>query len=197
MWRVRHVFHRIAKGPYGTAVTAMLAGWVAVSCMLLVGAVYDRAWISAEAIAVIAILGAQILGIMTANLQRAKLNDVHYAISLEAGLKRAGYEVADLYTDGAAANPSLQLLHLKILRLCRPERILELGSGQTTKVLSCYARDNPSVFALTLEQDESWAQRLGSEVVHDYRHVPVEGKEFRCPGTKLHIVTACTRTCRN
>jgi hypothetical protein len=125
---------------------------------------------------------------MGANL-RAKLNDVQDAISLENGLRRAGYELTDFFTDEAAGNPSLQLLHFKILRLCRPQQILELGSGQTTKLLSCYQRQNPSAYILTLEQDERWQKQIREQVAHDCRHVSLEPKEFTCAGTGLKLRT--------
>jgi hypothetical protein len=124
---------------------------------------------------------------------RAKLNDVQDAISLENGLRRAGYELTDFFTDEAAGNPSLQLVHFKILRLCRPQQILELGSGQTTKLLSCYQRQNSSAYILTLEQDENWLKKIRNEIAHDYRHVALEPKQFTCAGTGLKLSTSWYR----
>jgi hypothetical protein len=118
---------------------------------------------------------------------RAKLNDVHYAISLENGLRRAGYEPKDFFTDEAAGNPSLQLLNFKVMRFCQPKNTLELGSGQTTKLLSCYQSQNPAAYVLTLEQSEQWVRQLRAQINHDYRCVELERKEFTCAGTGLRL----------
>ena len=141
------------------------------------------------AVATASVLVLLNLVIVLLNFLRAKLNDTQNAISLEAGLSRAGYDPVDFFTDGSAANPSLQLLHLKILRICRPQRVLELGSGQTTKLLSCYARENSSAYILSLEQDESWVKILKEHVAHDYRHVPLQSTQFVCKGSDLSLAT--------
>ena len=169
-------------------VVASLAGSILIVGFALFAAVQDRTWIPVFAVLVIASVVLN-LAIILLNLLRAKLNDASYAVSLEAGLLRAAYHPLDFFTDGAAASPSLQLLHLKILRFCKPQRILELGSGQTTKILSCYARENPSAYILTLEQDGSWVQRLREHVVHDYRHAPLLGLQFSCSGFNLDLST--------
>jgi hypothetical protein len=140
----------------------------------------------------IALLFLSLLFAITVKL-RAKLNDVQDAISLENGLRRAGYDVTDFFMDEAAGNPSLQLLHFKILRLCRPQSVLELGSGQTTKLLSCYHRQNPSAFCLTLEQDEKWFLQLKDQITHDYRHVPLEPKHFQVLGKGQTLATSWYR----
>lgn len=189
MQQLLHYFYRFNRGPHGNVVVGVLIGSLFIFGMLLTGAAYEPLRAPVTAVAVGAILVILNLGIVLLNLVRAKLNDTHFAISLEAGLRRAGYDPPDFFTDGAAANPSLQLLHLKVLRFCRPQKILELGSGQTTKILSCYARENPSADMLTLEQDESWVERLKAVVVHDLRHVPLQPTEFTCSGSNLRLST--------
>ena len=116
----------------------------------------------------------------------ARLTDVQALFSLECGLARSGYVLDDFYTDGAAANPSLQLLLLKCLRFSRPQRILELGSGQTTKLLTCYQKANPDSHVITLEQDADWARRMRALIPqeaqgHDYRYRPLEKRVFLDP----------------
>jgi hypothetical protein len=189
MQQLLHLFYRFNRGPHGNAVAAVLIGSFLLFGALLAGAAYEPLRAPVMAIALTAVFVVLNLSIVLLNLLRAKINDTHYAISLEAGLRRAGYDPVDFFTDGAAANPSLQLLHLKVLQFCRPQRVLELGSGQTTKLLSCYARENHSAYVLSLEQDESWLQRLKEHVVHDYRHVPLQPTEFTCSGSKLHLKT--------
>ena len=130
------------------------------------------------------------LVLLTLGRLKAKLNDVHYLVSLEYGLQRAGYKLNDFFVDEAAGNPSLQLFHLKVLRLCRPKAILELGSGQTTKTLSAYAQENPSAYVLTLEQDKSWVQRLQPQILHEYRHNELEQSDFTCQSDSTASVIA-------
>lgn len=189
MQRLLFYSYKLNQGPNGKLILGVSIGSLLILVMLLASAVYEPLSAPMLAVAIGAVLVLLNLVIVLLSRIRAKINDTHDAISLEAGLHRAGYDPPDFFTDGAAANPSLQLLHLKILRFCRPQRVLELGSGQTTKLLSCYARENPSAYVLTLEQDESWARRLQESVVHDYRHVPLQSREFTCNGSNLFLKT--------
>lgn len=180
---------KLRNRPHGTvAIGACCIGLVGL-CSLAMGFLAPSFLAHAIAIGLgCALLLLCLLVGMLVNL-RAKLNDVQDAISLQNGLARAGFELTDFFTDEAAGNPSLQLLHFKVLRLCRPQQILELGSGQTTKLLSCYQSQNPSAYALTLEQDEKWIKQIRSHVAHDCRHIQLEPKEFTCAGTGLHLKT--------
>ncbi len=166
----------------------MAAGSGALVVLLVLGRTFHF-WPLAIALTV-GVMGGMVTIVMAAlSRLRGKLNDVHCAISLESSLLRAGYRVADLFTDGAAATPSLQLHSLKILLFCRPKNVLELGSGQSTKLLSEYARQHPDAYVLTLEQDNTWVERLAGQVTHDYRHVPLERKDFVCRGSRLNLAT--------
>jgi len=180
-------YYSLKNRPQGTATIGVFAGAMVVLCLLAAGFVYEpvRQYVLAISIALAVVLLTLVVALLS-NL-RAKLNDVHYAISLENGLRRAGYEPEDFFTDEAAGNPSLQLLNLKILRFCQPKQTLELGSGQTTKLLTCYKRQNPDAYVLTLEQNADWARRLGAHMAHDCRHVGLERKEFTCSGTGLKL----------
>ena len=100
-----------------------------------------------------------------------RLNDLNALVSLHFTLIRLGWSPPAFFTDGAAANPTLQLMLLKALLFTAPQSILELGSGQSTKILSCYHRDNPGSYILTLEEDEGFAKVMRPLVSHDYRHV--------------------------
>jgi len=186
---VAKYYYKLKNQPHGLVVIGAFlitaAGLLSLAAGLLAPAILAYA----PAIGIgCALLLLSLLAGLAARL-RAKLNDLQDAISLENGLRRAGYDLTDFFMDEAAGNPSLQLLHFKILRLCRPQQILELGSGQTTKLLSCYHRQNPSAYALTVEQDEKWFNQLKDQVTHDYRRVALEPKHFQCTGTGLKLTT--------
>ena len=120
---------------------------------------------------------------------RDKLDDLHATMSLEFGLQRAGYSLVDFFYDEASASPSLELIHLKILRFCRPAVILEIGSGQTTKILSSYAHENPSAEVLTLEQNQAFWELLRPHISHCYVHAKVQAVDFVCQGSGQRVVT--------
>jgi hypothetical protein len=187
-WVGKH-YYQLKNRPHGAFAVGAIIGALVGLFSLAVGIMAPDSLAHALAIG----LGCTLvlLALLVAMLVkvRAKLNDVQDVISLENGLRRAGYELSDFFTDEAAGNPSLQLLHFKILQLCRPQQILELGSGQTTKLISCYQTQNPSTNALTLEQNESWFNQIRNLVIHEYRYVQLEPKEFTCEGTGLHLKT--------
>lgn len=191
--RFQALYYRLRRGPHGQAVLATAALTGGVSVALLTGLFEPRLWPAAVSLAALAILGVLTLQMVLTDRLRATVDDVSHAAAFEQGLRRAGFDVRDFFMDGAAATPSLQLQNLKILLFCRPRNILELGSGQTTKVLSAYARATPEARVITLEQNESWARQLLPQVVHDYRHVPVEPRRFTCRGIDLTLSTTWYR----
>src|SRR5437867_10506084 len=110
MWRLHTLLSALRKGPHGDVTLGAAIISIVVLVLLLTGVVYRPLWTSAVTVAVVAVLMIQTVAILLLNRLRAKLNDVHYAVSLENGLRRAGYGLNDFFTDEAAANPSLQLL---------------------------------------------------------------------------------------
>ena len=184
-----NLYTAVQRSPHGNAAVWAGAAAAIAALGLAVGLIERRLWIPALALALGAAIGHLFLAVVMISRLRAKVNDLHAVVSLEAGLHRAGWRVTDLFTDGAAANPTLQLFNLKVLQLVKPRTVLELGSGQTTKVLSAYVRASPAASVLTLEQDAAWVERLRPEVIHDYRHVPVVPQTFSCRGSNLHLAT--------
>lgn len=189
MRRIIKAYYDLTREPHRNAVLIAMLLVIVLCFSLLTGFLFPPAWTPLLAFALIVVVLLQAFTIVLIARMRAKLNDTHYAVSLDSGLSRAGYCLRDFFTDAAAANPSLQLHNLKILRFFRPQKVLELGSGQTTKLLSGYAKENPSAFVLTLEQDETWVRLLKEHVIHDYRSVPLVGKDFICRGSGRHIST--------
>ena len=88
-------------------------------------------------------------------------------------MQRLGWAPKDFFTDGAAGSPSLQLFHIKVLSLIRPRNILELGSGQTSKLISAYVADSPGSHAISIEQSQEWHDILRPSISHEYKVVPV------------------------
>jgi hypothetical protein len=166
----------------------LIAAFVA-TLALIVGAIQPQFWRWAVVFSAALILLMAVAFLTVLNRIESKLNDLGYVVSFYDLLHRLRYDVEDMFTEGSAANPSLQLLNLKILRTCSPKRILELGSGQTTKVLSCYAKSNPDAYILSLEQDEAWINILRPQISHDYRHAPLRPVQFTCAGSGLQIAT--------
>jgi hypothetical protein len=98
---------------------------------------------------------------------RARANDIQFAIALESSLNRSKVNLKEFFYDGAAGTPSLQLYILKIIKMCRPTEILELGSGQTTRLLSGMLSSHPETRVTTLEQDSEWWSILKADVAHE------------------------------
>lgn len=185
---IRRLVQALRRGPHAPVLALCLAAGVAIAA-IVVGVLWPSAWGPMGTIAAAAAVALLIVNTVMLGRLRARLNDVHDAVALENGLRRAQWHLTDFFYDGAAATASLQLIHFKVLRFTKPRRILELGSGQTTKVLSAYARENPGTYVLTLEQDREWAARLKDEMAHDYRHVPLETMEVALPGESRKVTT--------
>lgn len=97
---------------------------------------------------------------------RGRVNDIQFSISLEHSLRRLRVTMNDYFYDGAAGTPSLQLHILKIVAMTKPRKVLELGSGQTTRLLSALSRKHPEMKVTTLEQNAEWWETLNAEVSH-------------------------------
>lgn len=187
------MFWKLRQGKYGAV--SRVAYWtaIALSTGLVASAVIGWYTPLAVALALSCLLFVQVAIIYMLGRAVDRVSDLQAALSLEQGLTRAGYAVKDFFTDEAAATPTLQLVTLKILLFCQPKRVLEIGSGQTTKLLSNYARQNLDAYVLSIEQDETWARRLGPQVFHNYLWVPCEPTSFTCDGTEQAVSTTWFR----
>ena len=174
------------KGSYGRWVGLALAGALVTFGVLGVALVVP----GLRSVAVIVALGDVVLMalILVAMLARSagQAQEAAANISLQSHLARDGFMGRDFFVDGAAASPNLQLLIAKILGLCQPDTILELGSGQTTKALAHYARTHPEARILTIEEHAEWHQRmsltLNAPENHRYDTSPVVPMEVSLPG---------------
>lgn len=50
----------------------------------------------------------------------------------------------------------------RVLDGMKPQSILELGAGQTTKMVNEYKKQNQNISHITCEQDEDWKKELGN-----------------------------------
>ena len=185
--RAVQLLHKIRRGRHGAAALAGVIGALVTAVLLTVGIVYAPFQNVGVTFALAYVTFAAAFSVVLNCRLRDKLEDVHAAISLEFGLERAGYRVVDFFYDEAAASPTLELIHLKVLRLCHPATVLELGSGQTTKLLSCYARDDAAVEVVSLEQSRRFWERLKPLISHHYVLAEIDRSDFSCRGTGLQL----------
>lgn len=167
--------------PYESLLLASI-GAVALGAVLVAAAVVAAETamaLVAMLVYLVVLLAAALLFVLSRH--RGLLEDLRAAVSLEATLARWGASPPAFFYDGAAASPTLQLVHAKILILTEPRAVLELGSGQTTKLLSHYAAQSPDRYALTLEEDPAWAARLSASITHDLRVAPLAPVEWDSP----------------
>ncbi|MGE3864480.1 MAG: hypothetical protein AB7F71_21930 [Burkholderiaceae bacterium] len=158
------------RGPYAAAVRVALLGLAAVVICAPLSYFFSWVWF---ALIPIIIAGLLFVSIVLLNRSRAKLDDTSALIGLEFALRRLDWAPPDFYTDGAAGSPSLQLFHVKVLTLVKPQSILELGSGQTTKLISAYVGATSGAYALSIEQSPEWHGMLRSAIGHNYEVAPL------------------------
>lgn len=191
---LKKVIYELISGPYRSFKIALLCSFAVFLGIELALWSFHSSVVSILIVASCYIGGLLILIIFFQSRASAKLNDLHYQLSLQTNLETSAYHLKDFYLDGAAASASLMLLLFKCLQLCRPRKILELGSGQTTKMLGNYFRDNPGTYILTLEQDKQWTEILGPYIsyngrCHDYRFSQLGTKKFICGGADVEVST--------
>ena len=192
--RMRANVWKVTKGHFGPWLGMAAAG--ALFTMSALGAALLLP--DVRSIAVLVALGYLVVTALTivALLARTSghLLDLVANVSLQSQLARAGFSATDFFVDGAAASPSLQLVLVKVLSLCKPNTVLELGSGQTTKVLAHYARSRPEVQILTIEEDSEWHSRLAATLDaplnHQYCCSSLEPKEVALPNDRGVVSTA-------
>ncbi len=185
---MKNTIVRVRRLIHGRSVLAWGGGALASIGVAAVFLVSERAELAIALLALATLAGIGLLLIHVA-LLRGRIDDTQALLAVEMGLVRGGLQVEDFFLDGAAANPSLQLLNLKILSLCRPRETLELGSGQTTKVLAAYRRRRPESKVLSLEQDISWAEHLRAQGCDGVRHCPLISTEVSLPGVSKRLST--------
>jgi hypothetical protein len=183
------IYYFLRKGTHGELVLGAFLATALVSVLVMAGLYWPKLGPVSVALALAAGLAflSTVIGLL--GRLRGELSEARNNVTLESSLARLGWRPLDLFSGGAAATPTLQLLNLKVLRLVQPTAVLELGSGESTKLLSAYAEATPAASVMTLEQDKAWFERLRPHIRHDYRFAQLESKEFSCAGTGLRIKT--------
>jgi len=167
---IRQRYCGLIKGPARSAQQAAI-GLSAVALIALVVAAFIP---SVSRLVGLITYGAIILLlvfiIMVAVRIYARLDDARWATSLYSNLLSQHDLPANFYMDGAAANPSLQALLYKCLTFVEPQSILELGSGQTTRLIATHCHDHLNCYALTLESSSFWYEAVLPKITRDGRH---------------------------
>jgi predicted O-methyltransferase YrrM len=100
-----------------------------------------------------------------------------YAHLLDEALAAAKLDVR-LFPAKRAGNHSLLYLVCRIIDAFGPASVLELGAGETTKLLAAFARGGRTR-ALTLESDPDWARRGGRAAGTDVAATPLVDRTVR------------------
>jgi hypothetical protein len=109
----------------------------------------------------------------------ARVFDLHCEVSLQRALDAGGYVPRGLFLEDAApASPSLALAVWKFMEMTSPRSILELGSGQTTKLVATYLRSHPEARATTIEESADFHRFFGPSLAEisprlSYLHAPL------------------------
>ncbi|NHJ05317.1 MAG: hypothetical protein EAX90_10865 [Candidatus Heimdallarchaeota archaeon] len=114
-------------------------------------------------------------------------NEIKYLRKFRKLLKQLNWEDLVIKTGGYAANGSFIYLLLKILNEKHPDKILELGSGETTKLIYRYISENENTEALVLEDNSEWYKKL----IGNFK-----SKRFNYTQSLLKELTVAERICK-
>jgi hypothetical protein len=185
---------KVTKGQYGPWLRLTMAGAIVALTVLGAALALPQLRIVAWFVSLAFLIGAAVITVALLARTAGQLLDVAANVSLQSQLDRIGFTANDFFVDGAAASPSLQLILVKILSMCSPRNALELGSGQTTRVLAHYARSEPTVRVLTIEENSDWHHRLSMSLNapdnHLYVHRALEAKDVRLPNNRGIVATS-------
>ncbi|HUU77813.1 MAG TPA: hypothetical protein VMX55_05665 [candidate division Zixibacteria bacterium] len=114
------------------------------------------------------------------------IKEIIYIRKFKQILKQIGWSYIKIKPYGFAANGSLIYLLLKILNEKHPDKILELGSGETTKLTYRYISENENTEALVLEDNSEWYNKL----IGNFK-----SKRFNYTQSLLKELTVAERIC--
>lgn len=79
-----------------------------------------------------------------------------------------------IFPDGASGNSGLLYTLLKFLWVAKPKNVLELGTGQSSSIMSLYCQRNLKSFCLSVENNEDWFNLLSPQLQslnHNFKKV--------------------------
>ncbi|MBK5113786.1 MAG: hypothetical protein KGD59_00160 [Candidatus Heimdallarchaeota archaeon] len=97
------------------------------------------------------------------------VKEQQYLSSFYYNLKAVGWDDFTFFPDGFAANASLLYLLFKILHKTKPKTILELGSGQSTKLTTRYVKEHEKSEITIIEDCEEWFEKIKSDIFSSKR----------------------------
>ncbi|MFT4788423.1 MAG: putative O-methyltransferase YrrM [Psychromonas sp.] len=184
------LYYFFIKGPRKDAIQILSVNCLLIFALLALSYFFPKIETSLVLVSLVIIsINGLLLGLIL-NRLGGVVNDVQNSISLNSGLHQAGFNLPDFFTEGAAASASLQLFILKALLFVKPKKTLELGSGQSTKLLSAYSESNHDAEVVTLEQDNDWAQRLAPIISHTYLYSKLTERSISVANIKHKITTS-------
>jgi hypothetical protein len=92
-------------------------------------------------------------------------SELLYADAFRGAAAALGVALPPLYPLGAAANYSLLYVVLRAMTETPASRVLDIGVGQTTKLLDSIAKVRP-IDVVSIESDRDWATRIATTVAH-------------------------------
>ncbi|HUT82342.1 MAG TPA: hypothetical protein VMZ29_14165 [Candidatus Bathyarchaeia archaeon] len=120
------------------------------------------------------------------------VKETQYLISLHYNMKAIGWDDFPFFPDGFAGNPSFLYLIFKILFQEKPQKILELGSGQSTLFTTRYIKENEDAELLILEDYKEWHDRFKTQIFMNervrYIHSPLQ--EIKIKNRRLEWYSA-------
>src|SRR5262249_43421746 len=128
----------VVKAPFRQLKIACLAVTALAVIALGISLVWPPFWTWGVTVGLAWLIIAVLLHLLLFTRLYAKITDLQASVSLYSNLPADRAFKGGLFVDGASANASFLLFLWKCLEVCRPKAILELGSGQTTKLLAHY-----------------------------------------------------------
>jgi predicted O-methyltransferase YrrM len=193
MKRIQDLWCEAVSGPLRRLRALLIAGTIVAQILVVIAAILAARRLGpvhavAMALLVSCALTLSLVAILLLGRLSAKLNDTRALAMLQGWIAERGWRIRDFFLDGASADASLCLLVAKVLSL-RPRRILELGSGQTTKLVWNYCRDEPGAEAVSLEHNAAWSRVLDQYLRpaipnHVVRVAPLERRTWSGPRGK-------------
>ncbi|MBD3190310.1 MAG: hypothetical protein GF308_06685 [Candidatus Heimdallarchaeota archaeon] len=108
------------------------------------------------------------------------IKEIQYKRKVAKKLQDLNWSEINLQINPYSANWSFLYVLLEFLTEKKPKKILELGSGETTKLTYKFVQENPNKTALVLEENKEWYNQLEKKFRtprFEYLHKPLVKKK--------------------